>query len=73
MKCPKCHYLGFDTGDRCRNCGYDFSLLVPPAAGITFGILSLRRREPKPLIAVAGILMNAAFAIFNLLVLSFAG
>src|SRR5687768_3242816 len=28
MKCPKCHYLGFDTGDRCRNCGYDFSLLT---------------------------------------------
>ena len=32
MKCPKCHYLGFDTGDRCRNCGYDFSLLAAPAA-----------------------------------------
>jgi uncharacterized RDD family membrane protein YckC len=28
MKCPKCHYLGFETGNRCRNCGYDFSLLV---------------------------------------------
>ena len=28
MKCPKCHYLGFETGDRCRNCGYDFSLLA---------------------------------------------
>jgi uncharacterized RDD family membrane protein YckC len=26
MKCPKCDYLGFETGDRCRNCGYDFSL-----------------------------------------------
>jgi uncharacterized RDD family membrane protein YckC len=26
MKCPKCNYLGFDTGERCRNCGYDFSL-----------------------------------------------
>lgn len=26
MKCPKCGYLGFETGDRCRNCGYDFSL-----------------------------------------------
>jgi uncharacterized RDD family membrane protein YckC len=25
MKCPKCQYLGFDTGDRCRNCGYNFS------------------------------------------------
>lgn len=27
MKCPKCRYIGFETGDRCRNCGYDFSLL----------------------------------------------
>jgi len=26
VKCPKCSYLGFDTGDRCKNCGYDFSL-----------------------------------------------
>jgi uncharacterized RDD family membrane protein YckC len=30
MKCPKCGYLGFETTDRCRNCGYDFSLAVPP-------------------------------------------
>jgi uncharacterized RDD family membrane protein YckC len=30
MKCPKCGYLGFETGDRCRNCGYDFSLTPPP-------------------------------------------
>jgi len=27
VKCPKCDYLGFETGDRCKNCGYDFSLL----------------------------------------------
>jgi uncharacterized RDD family membrane protein YckC len=26
MKCPKCQYISFDSGDRCRNCGYDFSL-----------------------------------------------
>jgi uncharacterized RDD family membrane protein YckC len=25
MRCPKCHYISFDSGDRCRNCGYDFS------------------------------------------------
>jgi uncharacterized RDD family membrane protein YckC len=30
MKCPKCEYLGFDTGERCRNCGYDFSLMTAP-------------------------------------------
>ena len=28
MKCPKCGYLGFETGDRCRNCRYDFSLVI---------------------------------------------
>ena len=27
MKCPKCQYITFDSGDRCRNCGYDFSLV----------------------------------------------
>jgi uncharacterized RDD family membrane protein YckC len=26
MKCPKCGYLGFESSDRCRNCGYEFSL-----------------------------------------------
>jgi len=31
MKCPKCSYLSFDAGERCRNCGYDFSLSTPPA------------------------------------------
>ena len=31
MKCPKCNYLGFETGDRCRNCGYDFSLMADEA------------------------------------------
>lgn len=30
MKCPKCAYLGFETGDRCKNCGYDFSLFSVP-------------------------------------------
>jgi uncharacterized RDD family membrane protein YckC len=26
MRCPKCHYISYDTGDRCRNCGYEFAL-----------------------------------------------
>src|SRR5215831_5018757 len=26
MRCPKCRYLGLDDFDRCRNCGYEFSL-----------------------------------------------
>jgi uncharacterized RDD family membrane protein YckC len=28
MRCPKCHYISFDASDRCRNCGYEFSLAV---------------------------------------------
>ena len=31
MKCPKCSYLAFETCDRCKNCGYDFSLIADPA------------------------------------------
>ena len=27
MKCPKCAYVGFEETDRCRHCGYDFSML----------------------------------------------
>src|SRR5437762_8863562 len=26
MKCSKCGYLGFEQVERCRNCGYEFSL-----------------------------------------------
>jgi hypothetical protein len=48
-------------------------LVLPAAAGVVFGILSLRRKEPKPWIAIASILLNGAFAIFNVLVLAFAG
>lgn len=32
MRCPKCHYISFDGGQRCRNCGYDFSLSVDVTA-----------------------------------------
>jgi uncharacterized RDD family membrane protein YckC len=28
VKCPKCGYLGFEDMERCRNCGYDFSLTL---------------------------------------------
>jgi uncharacterized RDD family membrane protein YckC len=43
MKCPKCSYLGFEPADRCRNCGFDFSLapVEDPAAD-----LPLRREQP---------------------------
>jgi uncharacterized RDD family membrane protein YckC len=26
MRCPKCQYISFDNGERCRNCGYELSL-----------------------------------------------
>ena len=35
MKCPKCGYLGFEDVDRCRNCGYDFSLTSPASRPVT--------------------------------------
>jgi uncharacterized RDD family membrane protein YckC len=31
MRCPKCQYISFDSGTRCRNCGYDLSLSESPA------------------------------------------
>ena len=49
MKCPKCDYLGFETGDRCKNCGYDFSLSPAPAEadGLTDElVLDLPPRAP---------------------------
>ncbi len=30
MRCPKCQYISFGSADRCRNCGYDFSLSTEP-------------------------------------------
>lgn len=56
MKCPKCEYLGFETGDRCKNCGYDFSLAVvvaPLRPGGSGGQAApqdsdLPLREPEP-------------------------
>jgi uncharacterized RDD family membrane protein YckC len=42
MKCPKCNYIGFEPTDRCRNCGFDFSLA---AAGQADPDLPLRSTE----------------------------
>ena len=46
MKCPKCDYLGFETGDRCKNCGYDFSLAADAVASTREPELVLREPEP---------------------------
>ena len=59
MKCPTCGYIGFETSDRCRNCGYDFGLATqtPPApelslhADETEGALTeldIRNASPMP-------------------------
>ena len=47
MKCPKCGYLGFETGDRCRNCGYEFSLSVGRTDPLDV-VLDLGPDESKP-------------------------
>ena len=53
MKCPKCDYLGFDTGDRCKNCGYDFSLVTaPPAAPAATPSASASVKAALPLFTV---------------------
>lgn len=48
MKCPKCSYLGFETGDRCKNCGYDFSLMEPADVAPVDIDLSLRAGDEEP-------------------------
>jgi uncharacterized RDD family membrane protein YckC len=59
MRCPKCHYVSFDGQSRCRNCGYDFSLVQPaadpvdlptrtePASATPLADLSLKMDEPS--------------------------
>jgi uncharacterized RDD family membrane protein YckC len=46
MRCPKCHYISFDSGERCRNCGYDFSLA--PDAKRDVPALDLAIQPPNP-------------------------
>lgn len=47
MKCPKCGYLGFESGDRCRNCGYEFSLSVTTSDPLDFSLDS-GPDQPRP-------------------------
>jgi len=47
MKCPKCGYLGFESVDRCRNCGYDFSLSPPEAEPLDL-VLDREIEHPTP-------------------------
>ncbi|PWT83818.1 MAG: hypothetical protein C5B57_06175 [Blastocatellia bacterium] len=59
MRCPKCGYLGFDEVDRCRNCGYEFSL----APSAPTPDLSLRPQGNIEVVAVEDLPMPAAPAI----------
>jgi uncharacterized RDD family membrane protein YckC len=44
MRCPKCQYISFDSSERCRNCGYEFSLSTDePHVEVAIG-----RDEPRP-------------------------
>lgn len=47
MKCPKCGYLGFEPVERCRNCGYEFSLT--PELDLPELPIHTGHPEPSPL------------------------
>ena len=48
-------------------------LVVPAVMGIVLGVLSINRKETGKWMAISGILLNALFALFQILVISFAG
>jgi hypothetical protein len=45
MRCPKCQYISFDSGDRCRNCGYEFALAAAAEPPVD---VSIARDQPPP-------------------------
>jgi len=48
-------------------------LVVPASIGILLGIMSLARREKSAWLSITGIILNALFGIFQLMVILFAG
>lgn len=58
MKCPKCGYLGFESSDRCRNCGYEFSLSAPLSDSPDFD-LPIDQSPAEPLIPSPDVSANA--------------
>jgi len=46
MRCPKCQYITFDSDDRCRNCGYEFSLSVDTVEEAPVEV-TIARDEPE--------------------------
>ena len=63
MKCPKCLYIGFETGDRCKNCGYDFSLLALADDAIETAPPELELREAEP--AYSGVALDLTPALVD--------
>ena len=60
MKCPKCLYIGFETGDRCKNCGYDFSLLAMAEDVPSLHPAELPLRQSEPAFAGGALDLTAA-------------
>ncbi len=50
-----------------------FGLVLPAVLGVILGVQSLMRREGRPWLACAGIVLNGLFAAFHLLIVLFAG
>lgn len=48
-------------------------LVLPAGLGAVFGVMSLVRKEGQKGLAITGILLNALFAVFHLLIVLFAG
>jgi hypothetical protein len=48
-------------------------MVVPAIAGVLLGGMSLARKESRTWLAVAGIVLNALFALFHIMLLLFAG
>lgn len=47
--------------------------VLPAGAGVVLGVMSLVRREGRAWLAVIGVVMNAVFALFHLMIVIAAG
>jgi len=48
-------------------------LVLPGLIGVVYGVLGIVRKESRVWVAYIGVVLNALFALFQLLVISFAG